>query len=64
MEYKDDLKKILTRERRRKLDHERYMRQRDERLRKRYERYHADVEASREYYRNYRKKRLIAKWDD
>lgn len=45
-------------EHRRNLDHNRYMRQRDERLRKSHDIYHADIDASREYYRNYRKKRI------
>lgn len=52
------VRSILAQERRRKLDHDRYMRQRKERLKRRYEAYHADVEKSREYYRNYRKKRI------
>lgn len=52
--------KIIARERRRKLDHDRYMRQRELRLKKRYDEYHADIEVSREYYRNYRKKRAMA----
>lgn len=47
-----------SRERRRLLDHKRYMQQREARLEKRYEQYHSDIEASREYYRNYRKKRI------
>lgn len=55
-EYAVKDKRTLAQGRRRKLDHDRYMRQREERLRKRHEIYHADVEASREYYRNYRKK--------
>ncbi len=53
----DSVRRVLAQERRRKLDHDRYMRQREERLQKRHEIYYADVEASREYYRNYRKKR-------
>lgn len=47
------------RERRKRLDHERYMRQRDERLKKRREQYHADIEKSRAYARGwYMKKRM------
>lgn len=53
----DRTESSLASERRRKLDHDRYMRQRKEHLQRRYEVYHADVDASREYYRNYRKKR-------
>lgn len=54
-----DDKKNLSKERRRKLDHDRYMRQREERLRRRYEVYHADIEASRQYHRDYRRKRIM-----
>lgn len=52
------VRSILAQEHRRKLDHDRYMRQREERLQRRYEAYNADIEESREYYRNYRKKRI------
>lgn len=53
----DRNEKTPAQEQRRKLDHDRYMRQRKERLQRRHDIYHADIDASREYYRNYRKKR-------
>lgn len=49
---------MSIRERRRLSDHDRYMVQRESRLKKRYEQYHYGIDKSREYYRNYRKNRI------
>lgn len=42
-----------AKERRCRLDHERYMREREKRLEKQHKRYWADVEKSRKYYRDW-----------
>lgn len=55
----NSIKRILAQEQRYKRDHDRYMRQREARLRKRYDAYHADIDASRSYYRDYRIKRIM-----
>ncbi len=48
-----------AKKRKKELDHARYVRQREKRLQSSHDRYWENVEKSREYYRNWHRKRTI-----